>query len=237
MELLVVVSIIAILMVLLIPAFTSVKRADDITNAAYTIAGALEQARTYAKANRTYTWVGFYEENASATLPTNSTPAYPGKGRVVIATVFSNDGTKILEDGDPSPALPPNRIAQLGKLIKVEGIHITDIGSPAGGTPDTLDGRSDLPYTDGAPFDHFNRLSSDSPDATQFAFTTQNYTFYKTIRFNPRQEANINSTYKLRHAAEIGLKPTRGDAVDANSKNIVAIQFGGIGGNFKIYRR
>jgi len=82
-----------------------------------------------------------------------------------------------------------------------------------------------------------DRISSDSADATQFAFAAQNYTFYKTIRFNPREEANINSTYALKRAAEIGIKSTHGDVVDANSKNIVAIQFGGIGGNFKIYRK
>ena len=114
---------------------------------------------------------------------------------------------------------------------------ITDIGAPAGGNSDALDGRPSLPYTQGAPFDHFNRISSDSADATQFAFAVQDYTFYKTIRFNPREEANINSTYTLKRAAEIGIKPTRGDIVDANSANIVAIQFGGIGGNFKIYRK
>jgi prepilin-type N-terminal cleavage/methylation domain-containing protein len=237
LELLVVISIIAILAVLVAPAFTNRKTADDMTNAAYTIKGVCEEARSYAKANHTYTWVGFYEENASGLSPTNATPAYPGKGRVVMATVFSNDGTKILEDADPSAILPPSRITQLGKLIKIEGVHITDIGAPAGGNSDALDGRPSLPYTHGAPFDHFNRISSDSADATRFAFAAQNYTFYKTIRFNSREEANINSTYTPKCAAEIGVKPTRGDVVDANSKNIVAIQFGGMSGNFKIYRK
>ncbi|PYV50458.1 MAG: hypothetical protein DMG98_27855 [Acidobacteria bacterium] len=59
LELLVVISIVAILMVLVAPAFTNRKTADDITNAAYTIKGVCEQARSYAKANHTYTWVGF----------------------------------------------------------------------------------------------------------------------------------------------------------------------------------
>jgi len=57
-----------------------------------------------------------------------------------MATVFSNDGTKILEDADPSPVLPPSRITQLGKSIKIDGVHITDIGAPAGGNSDALDG-------------------------------------------------------------------------------------------------
>ena len=244
LELLVVMGIIALLMVLVVPAFTSLKPGNDITTAAYTIAGALEQGRNYALANNTYVWVGFYEEDTTSLTPTTATPPYSGKGRVVIATVFSTDGSKIYEDSDPVAQLPPTRIKQLGRLLKIEGIHITDIGAPpspppAGVSSDTLEGRPDWPYTyaAGSGFDHFNRINSDSADTTRFAFAAQNYTFSKTVRFNSLGEANINSTYTLKNAAELGLKPTHGSAVDNNSRNLVAIQFGGVGGNFKIYRR
>jgi len=234
-ELLVVVGIIAILMVLVVPAFKNIKSGTDATSAAYTIKGALDAARTYAKANNTYTWVGFYEENTTASSPTNSVPPYPGKGRLLSATVASKDGTKIFEDADPVAALPSDRISQVGKLVKVEGIHLTDIGNPSPTpsptpVPDTVPARPYTPYTEGSPFDNFNRISSDSTDTTRFTFTAQNYTFYKTIRFSPRGEANINSTYTLKHEGEIGIKPT-------NSPNVTAIQFGGIGGDVKIYRR
>ena len=40
----------------------------------------------------------------------------------------------------------------------------------------------------------------------------------------------------LRRAAEIGLRPAHGTTVDTTSRNVVAIQFSGVGGNFKIYR-
>src|SRR6476646_8838660 len=65
LELLIVVGIIGILLVLIAPAFTTIKGGTDVTSAAYTIKGALESARTYAKANNTYTWVGFFEEDAA----------------------------------------------------------------------------------------------------------------------------------------------------------------------------
>ena len=241
-ELLVVIGIIAILMVLLVPAFKNIKTGTDATSAAYTIKGTLDAARTYAKANNTYTWVGFYEENTTASSPTSSVPPYPGKGRLLSATVASKDGTKIFEDADPVAALPLDRISQVGKLVKVEGIHLTDIGNPSPTpnptpVPDTVPARPYTPYTEGSPFDNFNRISSDSTDTTRFTFTAQNYTFYKTIRFSPRGEANINSTYTLKHEGEIGIKPTHGTAVDTNSPNVTAIQFGGIGGDVKIYRR
>ena len=245
LELLLVVTIIIILMVLVAPAFTTLKTAGDITNAANTITGVLAQAHTYAMANKTYTWVGFYEENATATAPTNATPPYPGKGRLLLAIVRSLDGTKIFDDNDTSAALPANRIAQVGKLIRIEGIHVTDIGAPTSPTPspapsaDSVAGRPDWPYTYAAGInaDHYNRVSSDSTDATKFRFAAQNYIFYKTVRFNPRGEANLNSTYSLKNAAEIGLQPTHGNSIDCASRNVVAIQFGGVGGNLKIYRR
>jgi prepilin-type N-terminal cleavage/methylation domain-containing protein len=240
LEVLVVIAIIAVLMVLVAPAFTRIKTGNDTTTAAYTITGALEQGRNYAMASNTYVWVGFYEEDMTASAPTTATPPYSGKGRVLLATVFSTDGTKIYDDTDPIAPLPPTRIKPLGKLIKIEGIHITDIGAPASpGSSDTLDGRPDWPYTyaAGITADHFNRISSDSADTTRFAFTVQNYTFSKTVRFSPRGEANLNSTYSLKNAAELGLKPTHGTAIDNVSPNLIAVQFGGVGGNFKIYRR
>src|SRR5438093_9665385 len=83
-ELLVVIGIAILVTALLTPAFTSLKSAGDVTSAAYTIKGVLEQARTYAMANNTYTWVGFYEENTTDTAPTNTAPPYPGKGRVLL---------------------------------------------------------------------------------------------------------------------------------------------------------
>jgi prepilin-type N-terminal cleavage/methylation domain-containing protein len=242
LELLIVVGIIAVLLVLLAPAFTSLKSAGDVTSAAYTIKGTLDTARTYAKANNTYAWVGFYEENTTDASPTNNSPPYPGKGRVLLAIVASKDGTKIFEDTDPAAQLPPDRIRQVGKLVKVDGIHLTDIGNPSPTpnptpVPDTLLARPSSPYSEGSPFDHFNRIGSESSDSTLFPFTTQNYTFYKTIRFNPRGEANINSTYTVKHEGEIGVKPTHGTSVDANTPNVVAVQFSGLGGDVKIYRR
>lgn len=251
-ELLVVMGIISLLMVLIVPAFTYMKGSGDVTTAAETIAGTLAQARTYAIANDTYTWVGFYEEAASAIAATATLPPYSGKGRLLLATVRSLDGTSIFDDNDSSAVLPASRIAQVGRLTKIENIHLTDLGAPPSPTasstpkPDSLDGRPDWPYAYAAATneDHYSRISSDSSDKTKFWFVTQGYTFYKTVRFNPRGEANLNSTYSLKVAAELGIVPTHGDAAPTPpvpgarySGNVAAIQFSGVGGNFKIYRQ
>jgi prepilin-type N-terminal cleavage/methylation domain-containing protein len=242
-ELLVAMGIIVLLAVLVVPAMPSLKGSSDIQTSAYIITGILSRARNYAMANDTYVWVGFYEEDVAAAVPTNSGPPYVGKGRLLIATVASTDGTKIFANSDPIAALPPPRIKQMGQLTKIEGVHVTDIGAPPSPTPfptpspNSILGRPNTPYAEGSPFDHFNRLSSDSSDTTRFSFMAQNYTFYKTVRFNPRGEVNLNSTYTMKHGAEIALRPTHGNVVDATNPNVVAIQFSGVTGNFKVYRQ
>src|SRR6266498_4625209 len=102
LELLIVIGIIAILMVLIVPAFTNIKSGTDATSAAHTIKGVLDTARTYAKANNTYVWVGFFEEDGS--VPSASPTATPGNGRIVISTVASKDGTEVYTMPIGSPA-------------------------------------------------------------------------------------------------------------------------------------
>src|SRR5260370_37523186 len=113
LELLVVIAIIAVLSVLVAPAFTTIKGATDVTTAAYTISDTLQQARTYAIANNTYVWLGFYEENETATSPASQQPPYTGVGKVLMAAVFSTDGTSIFADNDTKAPLPSNRVKQL----------------------------------------------------------------------------------------------------------------------------
>jgi len=238
-EMLVVVAIIGLLLGLAVPLLGGIKGAGGVTSAAYEVAGVLDQARAYAVAHNTYVWVGFYEEDAQAAKPGGSRPPYPGRGRVVLGTVASRDGTGIFESGDPAQMLPADKLSVLGRLVRIENVHLADLGAPAGAkTSDDLEGRPDAPYTDAAPpDDQANRISSESAEGTDFPFQVQNYTFYKTIRFTPRGEATLNGSYGFKRVAEIGIRPSRGNAVDTNSPNVAAIQLTGIGGSTKIYRR
>jgi prepilin-type N-terminal cleavage/methylation domain-containing protein len=251
-ELVVVIAIVTVLTALLVPVFSSSKSAGDVTDAALTIASTFEQARTYAITNNTYVWIGIYEESTTEVAPTNSTPPYPGKGRILLATVASQDGTTSCQDPASSTSnripLVASKIAQIGKLVKVENIHITDIGPPPfpmpfpAPDPNSIAGRPNFPYTSGSPtVDYQNRISSDdthSPfNQTLYPFVAQGYTFHKTIRYNPRGEANINGTYLPRRIAELGLKPTHGNTVDTGNGNPVAIQFSGLAGKCKVYRK
>ena len=101
LELLVVIGIVALLMALVVPAFTTIKSGGDATSAAYTIKGVLDTARTYAKANNTYVWVGFFEEDGS--IPSASPTATPGNGRIVMSIVASKDGSTVYSGQILSP--------------------------------------------------------------------------------------------------------------------------------------
>ena len=211
-ELLVVMVIVTALLALAVPALKSLKGGGDFTKAAYDVAGTLETARAYSMANATYTWVGFYEEDASVGSATNATPSYPGKGRVLLAVVASKDGTVIVDDANTaSVALDPSRIVPVGKLVRIEGIHLTDLGAPAPNATaplDSLDNRSGIPHQGADSV--LNLISSDNPQTTLRPFAAQGYTFYKSVRFNPRGEANIgelSSKQRLPTPAHGGDRP------------------------------
>ncbi len=234
-ELIVVIALISTLMVLVAPAFTGIKSAGDVTSAAYTIKDALEQARTHAMAYETYVWIGFYEEPAGQP---STNPATPGTGRIVISTIASADGTTVYNPRSLA-AIDPTRVTQLNKLVKVEGTHLATFPDGSG-TGDTFDSRPAAIYETAKIGD----TTPPNPSLTPFQYPVGNpapaaqYTFVKAVEFSPRGEGRINNrNYTLKTVAEIGLQPTHGTTVDVNSRNIIAIQFGALGGDLKIYRR
>ena len=241
LELLIVIGIIALLMVLLAPAFTNLKSGGDVTSAAYTIKGVLDTARTYAKANNTYTWVGFYEEDVSQP---STNPPTPGVGRLVMSIVASKDGTKLYTGvpGSPVTLDAPNSatLLQVDKLAKIDNAHlITFPNATATPPPDSFDTRPAI-SSDSARIGDTNAPPN---PCLIFHYPTGSsslqYTFQKIVQFSPRGEAVIDdANYSLTTVSEIGLQSTHGVTPEPSPvKNPVAIQFTGIGGNVKIYRR
>jgi len=245
-ELIIVVGIIGLLLVLIAPAFTSIKGGTDVTSAAYTIKGVLDTARTYAKANNTYVWVGFYEEDV--TQP-STTPATAGIGRLVISIVASQDGTMLYTPPLTSlVTLPSASLFQVGKLTKIDNMHLKTFSDPTSIPPDNFNTR---PTPGTPPNDLTARIGNDATDpasavapanpALQFTYPlggTQ-YTFGKIIQFSPRGEGVIdNSNYTPKTVSEIGVEPTHGATVPASiPANVVAVQFTGLEGAVKIYQR
>src|SRR5207248_3808471 len=166
MEMLVVMGIIALLMVLIAPAFTTIKSGTDATSAAYTIKGVLDTARTYAKANNTYTWVGFYEEDGSLS---STTPATAGNGRIVMSIVASKDATEVYTSvSSPAADMDPNgtRLSQIGKLVKLDNMHLRTFANCSSNcTGDTFPTRPPVPG--GAP-DNAKIGDTSPPDSLRY---------------------------------------------------------------------
>ena len=261
-ELMVVIAIIVLVSALIAPAFTSLKGAGDVTSAAYTVKSVLEQARTYAMANNTYTWVGFYEEDVSQP---STNPPTPGVGRLVISIVAAKDGVQGFDPNavtSPTNRLDIARLVQVGKLIKIDNVHLPLFAIPTGTPGNTFDTRPAVQndpvvgYNDS----RFGELNASPPNtapvsnngSSKFPFQypvgnpvpNAQYTFTKTLQFDPRGEGRINSSYDVRPVIEIGLLPTHGNVAPTPTPsagnyngNVVAVQLNGFAGNVKVYRR
>jgi prepilin-type N-terminal cleavage/methylation domain-containing protein len=225
LELLIVIGIIAVLLVLLAPAFTTIKSGTDVTSAAYTIKGVLDTARTYAKANNTYTWVGF-----SGSIGSTVT------GNVALSVVASKDGTDLGTSVNQvgSRVDITTGVIPVGKVTRIDNAHIGDTGAPIPNGSD-FENRAnvDIRYRIGATGAIYN---------SDYYFGEQGTQFDRWIRFSPRGEAVVKGgDTQITPYAEVGLLPTHGTILAAGinpaSGNLVAIQLSGFGGDVRIYRR
>ncbi|XHR27099.1 MAG: Tfp pilus assembly protein FimT/FimU [Chthoniobacteraceae bacterium] len=246
LELLVTLGVVSLLFALVAPAIKGMTSAADLTRAAYTIQGALDQARMYAVANNTYTWVGFFEEDNAQP---SQTPAVPGVGRVVIALVASRDGSRIYNKaqasaGNPSAqALPSSRLVLISKPIKLNNVHIFNAASQSIGTraagvikDQNIVGLTSLPLL----------FSMQYP-----LVGTAGYTFgvrpvgssggvpvaNGIVQFNPRGEALSDAGPVIVPAPvlEIAIKEAHGNRTAAGA-NVIALNISGLTGQTTLFR-
>lgn len=263
-ELLVVISIMAILIALGAANIPGLMGAQSVTGNGYALADLLEAARTFALANNTYVWVGFFEEDGSQP---SQTPAVSGTGRVIISVVASPSGTRYNENSITGtlPAAfgagaPSNIVSliQLNKVVRLNNSHLVanngsaqpvrpivplayQVGDIAGQAPKNATGAFAL------------HVGSPSGNPTTFTYplvpgaSPAQYSFAKIIEFNSQGEAskideNVISGPGPQGAMEIALQPTHGSAISpaysgANqNKAAIAIQVQGLTGQVRVYR-
>jgi len=223
LELLAVIAIMTILAALALPAFSSLASAGNMTSASYAISGAIQSARAYAMAHDTYTWLGFFEEDGSTS---STTPATPGKGRLILSMVASTDGTMTYTATNST--LTPSRLIQVNALQRISNIHLNTGDAlparPALGNSNGCIGLASLP-TGAGPF--FQYPLSGTPQ----------YTFQQVLQFSPRGEVLVsNMAGAMTPLIEVALQPAHGNIVPS-SQNVVALQITGISGNVTLYRQ
>jgi prepilin-type N-terminal cleavage/methylation domain-containing protein len=256
LELLIVVCIIGLLMVLIAPAFTSMKSGSDFTNGVYGIQGILESARTYAKANRTYVFVGFAEVDSSVDpsvspqIATGSTPY----GRVAVAVVASKDGTRQFNwatsnQGSDWTANYSNgaNLTAVGKLQRYENLHfLVDFPS---WTPGVHPNSNMARYQPTGP--PYSLGNAGSASVTPFTWplgspltSGYQYRFDRVIYFDPTGTARIATSSNadaIAQVMEIDLQPTHGTLVPSvptnqDVGNQAAIQVAPMSGEVRAYR-
>jgi len=259
LELLIVIGLIAILVVLVGPAFTTMKSGSDVTSAIYGVKGVLENARAYAKANHTYVFVGFSEVDSSidpSVSPQISTGDTP-YGRVALAVVASKDGTSqyqfaTTDQGTDWKANYANgaHLVAVGKLQTYENLHFVpvDFGSwSPGAHPDSKMAR----YQPTGPPYILGHAASTS--VTPFTWplgspleSGYQYRFDRVINFDPTGIARIttaNNGDAIAHVIEIDFQPSHGTLFEALLDNFnqdvgnhAVIQLGTTSGAVRVYR-
>ena len=265
LELLIVVGIIGLLLVLIGPVFTSMKTGADFTNAVYGIQGVLENARTYAKANRTYVFVGFAEVDSSVdpSVRPQVTAGPTPYGRVAIAVVASKDGTRHFQyttanqgsdwqsnyEDSSKPEYHGRHLLAVGKLKVFENLDFIrwNFGSwTAASHPNSKMAR----YQSTAPYTLSGDWSGLTP-ATPFSWplgsplnSGYQYRFDRVIYFDPTGIARIATSTNadaIAQVMEIDLQPTHGTLVPPNPSNQdvgnqAVIQLGTTDGAVRVYR-
>jgi prepilin-type N-terminal cleavage/methylation domain-containing protein len=107
-ELLVVIAVVGMLAYFAVPAFNAIGRARGVSDAAESIAAALELARTEAIARRTYAWVGFLERTE------------PGSRGLQVGVICSSDGTTNTAATNLRP---------LARAVLLESVVLVDSGA------------------------------------------------------------------------------------------------------------
>jgi len=246
LELMVVIGVIILVSAFVVPAFTNLKSSGDVNSAVYNIGGVLEQARSYAMANRTYVWVGIEEVDASKDPSVN--PQTIGIGRIAIAIVASRDGTRgydITNNSLPNPAWTSYNnganLVAIDKLVRFENLHMAPFFStiPNGGNttrPTVSSGSYQLGNTTANPNPGSCITRFDWPLGS--AIGTGQYSFTRVINFDPQGVARIqytNNTDQIAAYMELGLQQTHGTAVSSSS-NVAALQIDCMTGSVRKYR-
>jgi prepilin-type N-terminal cleavage/methylation domain-containing protein len=259
LELLIVIGLIAILLVLIAPAFTTIKSGTEVTTAIYGVKGLLENARAYAKANHTYVFVGFAEVDSSVDpsvspqITTGDTPY----GRVAEAVVASKDGTSqyqyaTTDQGNDWTANYANgaHLIAVGKLQTYENLHFVPVDFGSWSPTAHPNSKMARYQPTGPPYILGNALSS---SVTPFTWplgspldSGYQYRFDRVINFDPTGIARIATSTNgdaIPHAMEIDFQPSHGTVfqplpADFNQDvgNNAVIQLGTTSGAVRVFR-
>jgi prepilin-type N-terminal cleavage/methylation domain-containing protein len=265
-ELLVVISIMALLMVLVLPAVNSIKKGGDMTQASQDFSGMVQLCRTYAITNNTYVYLGIGEFDSSVSV---SGTQIAGYGRVAMVALASRDGTRgyspysatVKDIGDSwksgtSGYKQGTNFMTISKLKRYENLHLLDYGK----APPTTGNMARISL-----ITYYRLGNSDTDTVTPTTYPLGSkpiYTFTKVIQFDPEGmlrlaptgaptgspgSASYYSPQGVPAWIEIAFMQTQGNAApnlanifptsaSQNTGNHVCLQIDGLKGTVRTFR-
>ncbi len=217
-ELLVVVSIMALLATASLPSLGGLGAAGKTRAALSDMSGLLEQARQYAVAQGTYVWVVFRADTDAQ-----------GQDRLSVAVLASRDGTD--PNSDPSSAydygtVPGPSLDLISKVRAFSRLQLHDAGTF---TSSDLASLAGMPTAGTA-----NDLSRAATFGVRLPGDASASSFTKSIQFLPTGEArNGPSPIDL---LELDLQPIRAASLPDPS-NVAVVRVCGLTGQTLVYRR
>jgi prepilin-type N-terminal cleavage/methylation domain-containing protein len=206
-ELLVVMAVLVVMLSLAGPAMNALKGANDVNQAAADLSGLLEQARAYAMANNTFTYVGLYQANQDN--------AY----QVKVAVFAAKDGTRDTSDAN---------LQQISRVKTLENAKLTTID------PYTNNARPD---TNVETSDSFNSGLSLSTGGSSNKITYDKVLRFGPNGLTQADNLNSTTTAdNPKGYYELGLKQTRGQNDSLPNANSAVIQVSGLTGAVQTYR-
>jgi Tfp pilus assembly protein FimT len=225
LEVLVVITLIAALSVLSLPAIRGLTTTKEFSANAYALADLFEQARLHATAHSTYTWV--------VIQPITSTGSPP---QIVCATFASKDGTAAV--GTDGASYDPNSTW----LLKTsDSTKLTLVNRPLvlQSTAAPLPGDSDHSKI-------LEVISPPTPQTTPTSLTSGKPSFIvpvagsftpgpqQVIQFTPRGEAKVANV--VNNWIDVPLNPVLGGG-QSDLKNVALVRVHGPSGYTHVYRK
>lgn len=209
-ELLSVVSVMALLGTLIVPSLSRLVMGENFTRSLITLSNSIEKAQAYAVGNNTYTIVAFSEPDA--------------EGKVAVAIFGSRDGSPGVSDltknSGAHTVLDP-RSEQTGSLVVLERPAILE----GVRLEDTLPGDSSLTL---------GSASTWSKNGASFTYKDRTYT--RALQFTPGGEARISTL--LPQAVRVIAVPVKGTPANpvVNGFAASAVQVAGLTGSVSVVR-
>jgi len=224
-ELLVVITIIAVLSAAGGPAFTALTSSGSANQNISQLSGILEQAREYAVAQNTYVWVAFYNSTASN-----------GTSQVSVAVIASTDGTDPASLGGVSSwqtygygAAPGAGLALVSKIVTLKQLNIESATSVSPSSLPTVT----PPVTSSA--NSINNSTTNNSTgffSIQLPGTSTPVSFIQGVQFTPSGQAR-NSSSPV-NVIDLDLQPQKGTTND--TKNVAVLRMNGLTGETVVYR-